>query len=72
MASTFLVRMKVGSKLVDARGVNELYKSSIKLKYIVWFVMAALIPILAIALVSQPIQNLFRLISIRLRMQFGL
>lgn len=71
MASTFLVRMKVGSKLVDARGVNELYKSSIKLKYIVWFVMAALIPILAIALVSQPIQNLFRLISIRLRMQFG-
>lgn len=72
MASTFLVRMKVGSKLVDARGVNKLYKSSIKLKYIVWFVMAALIPILAIILISQPIRNLFRLISIRLRMQFGL
>ncbi len=72
MASTFLVRMKVGSKLVDARGVNKLYKSNIKLKYIVWFVIAALIPILAIILVSQPIQNILRLISIRLRMQFGL
>ncbi|MFW5648568.1 MAG: putative cytokinetic ring protein SteA [Candidatus Alkaliphilus sp. MAG34] len=72
MASTFLVRMKVGSKLVDARGVNKLYKSNIKLKYIVWFVIAAFIPILAIALVSQPIQSLFKLMSIRLRMQFGL
>ena len=72
MASTFLVRMKVGSKLVDARGVNKLYKSNIKLKYVIWFIVAAFIPILAIALVSQPIQNLFRLISIRLRMQFGL
>lgn len=26
MASTFLVRLKVGSKLIDAKGVNELYK----------------------------------------------
>lgn len=72
MASTFLVRMKVGSKLVDARGVNKLYKSSIKPKYIIWFILASLIPILVIMLVSQPVQNLLRLISIRFRMQFGL
>ncbi len=72
MASTFLVRMKVGSKLVDARGVNRLYKSSIKPKYVIWLVIAALIPIIMIMSISQPIQNLFQLISIRLRMIFGL
>ena len=26
MASTFLVRLKVGPKLVDAKGVNKLYR----------------------------------------------
>jgi len=72
MASTFLVRMKVGSKLVDARGVNKLYKSSIKPKYIMWLVVAALIPIIMIMFISQPIQNLLKLFSIRLRMIFGL
>ncbi len=72
MASTFLVRMKVGSKLVDARGVNKLYKSNIKFKYIVWFIIAAFIPILVVALISPSIQNLLRLLSIRLKMQFGL
>jgi len=72
MASTFLVRMKVGSKLIDARGVNKLYKSSIKAKYIIWLVIAAFIPITMIMLISPPIQNLFKLISIRLRMIFGL
>ena len=29
MASTFLVRLKVGPKLVDAKGVNKLYRASI-------------------------------------------
>ncbi|MBU5677550.1 hypothetical protein KQI88_14090 [Alkaliphilus sp. MSJ-5] len=72
MASTFLVRMKVGSKLVDARGVNKLYKSSIKAKYIIWLVIAAFIPIIMIMLISNPIQNLFKLMIIRLRMIFGL
>lgn len=72
MASTFLVRMKVGSKLIDARGVNKLYKSSIKPKYVIWLVIAAFIPIIMIMLISQPIQNLLQLASIRLRMIFGL
>ena len=34
MASTFLVRLKIGSKLIDAKGVNLLYKSKLKIKYI--------------------------------------
>lgn len=72
MASTFLVRMKVGSKLVDARGVNQLYKSNFKPKYIIWLIFAAFIPIIMIMSISQPIQNLFKLISIKLRIILGL
>ena len=31
MASTFLTRLRVGSKLVDAKGVSQLYRSRISL-----------------------------------------
>lgn len=71
MASTFLVRMKIGSKLVDARGVNKLYREKIRAKYIVWLVLASLIPILITVTISQPIQNLFKLVGIKLRIEFG-
>src|SRR4030095_9929350 len=30
MASTFLVRMKIGSTLVDAKGVSRLYRTSVR------------------------------------------
>ncbi|ABW19143.1 putative cytokinetic ring protein SteA [Alkaliphilus oremlandii] len=72
MSSTFLVRMKVGSKLVDARGVSKLYKNNIKPKYIILLVIAALIPITMVMLISKPIQNLFKLLNIRIRMILGL
>ena len=30
MASTFLVRMRLGADLVDAKGVSRLYRSSVR------------------------------------------
>ncbi|SDK50485.1 putative cytokinetic ring protein SteA [Natronincola ferrireducens] len=71
MASTFLVRLKVGSKLVDARGVNKLYHAHIKLKYIFWIFFAAMIPIVVTISISQPIRNLLTLLVIRLRILLG-
>ncbi len=72
MASTFLVRLKVGSKLIDAKGVNKLYRSHFKLKYVIGLLIAALIPILVITLMYPPMQQLIKLIKIRLRIMFGL
>jgi len=72
MASTFLVRLKVGPKLVDAKGVNKLYNSSFKLKYIVGIVIAALIPILIITLRHPLLKDLLLLIKIRIRLLLGL
>lgn len=71
MASTFLVRLKVGSKLVDAKGVNMLYRSSLKLKYVIGLGIAALIPIIVLSLMFPPMNELIKLIQMRFRIFFG-
>jgi uncharacterized membrane-anchored protein len=40
MASTFLTRLRVGGKLVDAKGVSRLYRSRIKLTTLLLLVLA--------------------------------
>lgn len=42
MASTFLVRLKVGPKLVDAKGVNRLYRQDISRGLLLLLVLSAL------------------------------
>lgn len=42
MASTFLTRLRVGSKLVDAKGVSQLYRSTIGLPTMLVLVLAGL------------------------------
>lgn len=41
MSSTFVVRLKVGPKLVDAKGVNRLYRSNVRTRDLVFLVSAA-------------------------------
>lgn len=72
MSSTFLVRLKVGSKLVDAKGVNKLYHSSFKLKYVIGIAIAALIPIMVITLMHPLLKELLLLLKIRIKMMLGL
>src|SRR3954454_14183211 len=45
MASTFLTRLRLGGKLVDAKGVSRLYKSRISTTALVVLVLAAFIAI---------------------------
>jgi uncharacterized membrane-anchored protein len=54
MASTFLVRMKVGSILVDAKGVSRLYAGRVRKLDVVLLVAAALFALLVVTAVSQP------------------
>jgi uncharacterized membrane-anchored protein len=56
MASTFLVRLKVGSRLVDAKGVNRLYRQGVRRSDLLLLVAAALLAMLAVALVSEPVR----------------
>lgn len=61
MASTFLVRLKVGPLLVDAKGVSRLYKHTIRGRDLVFMVLAAIFTMVVIILVSEPIRLLIRL-----------
>ena len=56
MASTMLVRMKIGSRLVDARGVSRLYHSNVRKRDLVFLVVSALAAIIAVSLMSEPIR----------------
>lgn len=53
MASTFLTRLRVGSKLVDAKGVSRLYRSSISTWQLVLLLLAGLAA-LVVALAVTP------------------
>jgi uncharacterized membrane-anchored protein len=56
MASTFLVRMKVGSRLVDARGVSRLYQQSVRTWDLVMLVGAALFTLALVFVLSEPVR----------------
>lgn len=68
MASTFLVRLKIGSKLIDAKGVNLLYKSKLKIKYVWALIIAALFPVLVLASFSPTTQQFIRIIQLKLKL----
>ncbi len=56
MASTILVRMKVGSRLIDAKGVGRLYHSRVRKGDLLALVVAALLVLIVVTAVSQPAQ----------------
>jgi uncharacterized membrane-anchored protein len=49
MASAVLTRIRVGDKMVDAKGVSRLYQSRISAKSLILLAFAALLPIIALA-----------------------
>ncbi len=52
MSSTFLTRLRVGGKLVDAKGVSRLYRSRISSLSLVVLLLATFVAIIAALLVS--------------------
>jgi uncharacterized membrane-anchored protein len=53
MASTFLTRLRVGSKLVDAKGVSRLYRSRISNASLLLLLLATLIT-MAVVITASP------------------
>lgn len=68
MASTFLVRLRIGSVLVDAKGVNKLYRATVKPSYFVVIFLAAMVTMFAIVQASPAARNLLRLIALKIRL----
>jgi len=68
MASTFLIRLKVGSRLVDARGVSQLYRQNLQSKYLGQLLIGALVPIFITLYVSPATQPIFHLVLLQLKL----
>jgi uncharacterized membrane-anchored protein len=60
MASTFLVRMKVGPILVDAKGVSRLYRNQVRKRDLTMLVLSAIFTLVMITIISEPIRLLVR------------
>ncbi|MDQ3795987.1 MAG: putative cytokinetic ring protein SteA [Actinomycetota bacterium] len=71
-SSTFLTRLKVGPRLVDAKGVSKLYPSRVSVQQLVALVVAGLVAVSAIIYSSNPLADIFHILAIKLRLLLGL
>jgi uncharacterized membrane-anchored protein len=62
MASTFLVRLKVGTKLVDAKGVNRLYRVGVRRADLMVLVAAALVAMVVVTVMSASLRDVWETI----------
>lgn len=60
MASTFLVRLKVGPILVDAKGVSRLYANRVRKRDLMLLVAAAVVTLALIFIISEPARVIIR------------
>ena len=67
MASTFLTRLRVGPKLVDAKGVSRIYRSQIKTWHLVLLVLSGLLALVTALLFTDVGWAMGSLIVARIR-----
>ncbi len=70
MASTILVRMKIGTKLVDAKGVSKLYQPRLEWRSLSLMAFAATMPIIAISLINHDMVRILQMMWINIKMIF--
>lgn len=58
MASTFLVRLKVGGRLIDAKGVSHLYQPRVSRFDLIALIAAALFVMIVATLLNEPLRAL--------------
>ncbi|MDQ4106423.1 MAG: putative cytokinetic ring protein SteA [Actinomycetota bacterium] len=71
-SSTFLTRLKVGGRLVDAKGVSKLYPSRASVGQLVALVIAGLVAVSAVVVSSDQIAEIFQILAIKLRLFLGI
>ena len=72
MSSTFLTRLKVGEKLVDARGVSRLFRPRVGIGMVLAFTLASVAVIAAVLIASPELRDLVSTLVERLRSLLGL
>ena len=67
MASTFLTRLRLGPALVDAKGVSRLYEGRVRRIDMMLLVGAALLAMVVVGIVAEPIHVFMRALWITLK-----
>ncbi|MCW3060914.1 MAG: thiamine pyrophosphokinae [Capsulimonas sp.] len=71
MASTFLVRLKIGTRLVDARGVFKLYRPKPPFSAFVAVILSAMFPFVVLLAKSPIWRNITEMFHIWWQLHFG-
>jgi uncharacterized membrane-anchored protein len=72
MSSTFLTRLKIGERLVDAKGVSRLYRPSSTLAPAALFGVAFLVLLTILVITSPALNDVWELVWLKIRIQLGI
>jgi uncharacterized membrane-anchored protein len=72
MSSTFLTRLRIGEKLVDAKGVSRLYNPSSTLAPLALFVAVFLVLLTVLVITSPALNDVFELVWLKVRIWLGI
>jgi uncharacterized membrane-anchored protein len=72
MSSTFLTRLKIGERLVDAKGVSRLYNPSSTLAPLLFFAIAFLILLTILVITSPALNDVFEMVWLKIRIWLGI
>jgi uncharacterized membrane-anchored protein len=72
MSSTFLTRLRIGEKLVDAKGVSRLYTSSSPFGPLALFLVVFAILLIILVITSPALNDLSQLVWLKIKIWLGL
>jgi uncharacterized membrane-anchored protein len=72
MSSTFLTRLRIGEKLVDAKGVSRLYTPSSPFGPVALFLVVFAVLLTILVITSPALNNLFQLVWLKIKIWLGL
>jgi uncharacterized membrane-anchored protein len=72
MSSTFLTRLRIGERLVDAKGVSRLYNPSSTLAPLAFFAVAFLVLLTILVITSPALNDVWELVWLKIRIWLGI
>jgi uncharacterized membrane-anchored protein len=72
MSSTFLTRLRIGEKLVDAKGVSRLYNPPSTFAPVALFLVAFMVLLAIVVITSPALSDLFDLLWLKVKIWLGL
>ncbi len=72
MSSTFLTRLRIGERLVDAKGVSRLYRPTSALAPLAFFAVTFLILLTILVITSPALNDVWELVWLKVRIWLGI